>query len=64
MQIQISRQTKSSVDGKFRRFALNPGFPKSFGSADLGDLAEEAREREKVTFTASELPLLNPIKMS
>ncbi|KAL0906981.1 hypothetical protein M5K25_025516 [Dendrobium thyrsiflorum] len=40
------------------------GFTKSLGSADLWDLAEEAHERDKFTFTASELLLLLPIKKS
>ncbi|KAI0520583.1 hypothetical protein KFK09_008059 [Dendrobium nobile] len=47
---------KAAVDGKLPLFVLNPGFPKSSDSADLRDLAEEARETVKVTFTASELP--------
>ncbi|KAL0908308.1 hypothetical protein M5K25_022798 [Dendrobium thyrsiflorum] len=32
------------ADGKLPLFAVNPGFPKSSDSADLRDLAEEARE--------------------
>ncbi|KAI0491826.1 hypothetical protein KFK09_026087 [Dendrobium nobile] len=53
---------ESAVDGKRALLAVNPGFRKSTDSADLRDLAEEAREREKVTFTASELQLLLQIK--
>ncbi|KAI0496925.1 hypothetical protein KFK09_023251 [Dendrobium nobile] len=49
---------KAAVDGKLPLVVVNPRFPKSSDSADLRDLAEEAREREKVTFTASELPVV------
>ncbi|KAI0508051.1 hypothetical protein KFK09_014185 [Dendrobium nobile] len=51
-----------AVDRKRAFLAVNPRFRKSTYSTDLRDLAEEAREREKVTFTASELQLLLQIK--
>ncbi|PKU64437.1 hypothetical protein MA16_Dca018999 [Dendrobium catenatum] len=52
MQNQISRQVKSGIDGKFRRFERNPGFRKSREHkkrATSRDLSRNRRDEMQAT---------------